>query len=244
MPNGDYLWRVNDHAQDAPRDRAALEARRRSLRRVRQGDGRDGAVRQADPRHDAARSDVARSARARSSCCSSGSRFQRLPRQRPIQPGPADDDERGRLSRSVVRDRRAQGDDVGVGDHRHVPRRAIAGHRLRAAAPLHGRDRRRVPLVGLRPRRHRRDLATRSPARRARPASRSGPRRRSRRFSSQDGARRGVVLDERRRDRRPTSSLERRSAPDVPADSSTPSSCRAISSRTSSATSSAARPAR
>ena len=24
MPNGDYLWRVNDHAQDAPRDRAAF----------------------------------------------------------------------------------------------------------------------------------------------------------------------------------------------------------------------------
>ncbi len=32
--------------------------------------------------------------------------------------------------------------------HRHVPRRALARHRLRAAAPLHGRDRRRLPLVG------------------------------------------------------------------------------------------------
>ena len=50
--------------EDAARDRAALEARRRSVRRVRQGDGRDGALRQADPQHDAARSDVARSARA------------------------------------------------------------------------------------------------------------------------------------------------------------------------------------
>ena len=49
---------------DAARNRAALEARRRGVRRVRQGDGRDGAVRQADPQHDAARSDVARSARA------------------------------------------------------------------------------------------------------------------------------------------------------------------------------------
>ena len=63
MPNGDYLWRVNDHAQDAPRDRAPLEGRRRGLRRIRQGDGRDGPVREADPQHDAARSDVARSAR-------------------------------------------------------------------------------------------------------------------------------------------------------------------------------------
>ena len=35
MPSGDYLWRVNDHAQDAPRDRAALARRRRGLRRVR-----------------------------------------------------------------------------------------------------------------------------------------------------------------------------------------------------------------
>ena len=26
MPNGDYLWRVNDHAQDPPRDRAPLAA--------------------------------------------------------------------------------------------------------------------------------------------------------------------------------------------------------------------------
>ena len=56
MPSGDYLWRVNDHARDAPRDRAPLEGRRRSLRGIRQGDGRDGPVRQADPQHDAARS--------------------------------------------------------------------------------------------------------------------------------------------------------------------------------------------
>ena len=35
MPNGDYLWRVNDHAQDAPRNRAAFARRRRGLRRVR-----------------------------------------------------------------------------------------------------------------------------------------------------------------------------------------------------------------
>ena len=41
--------------------------------------------------------------------------------------------------------------------HRHVPRRALAGHRVRAAAPLHGRDRRRLPRLGLRQGRHRRD---------------------------------------------------------------------------------------
>ena len=35
-----------------------------------------------------------------------------------------------------------------VGDHRHVPGHPLAGHGLRAAAPLHGRDRRRVPRLG------------------------------------------------------------------------------------------------
>ena len=50
MPNGDYLWRVNDHAKTRREIAAPLEARRRGLRRVRQGDGRDGPLRQADPR--------------------------------------------------------------------------------------------------------------------------------------------------------------------------------------------------
>ena len=78
MPDGDHLWRVNDHATDAARDRAPLEARRRGLRRVRQGDGRDGALRQADPQHDAARSDVARPARADEAARSSASGSARL----------------------------------------------------------------------------------------------------------------------------------------------------------------------
>ena len=60
---------------------------------------------------------VARSARP-ASCCS----WQPVPRaarRRPLQPGPADDHERSIFSTSG-RDRRAQGDDVGVGHHRHV----------------------------------------------------------------------------------------------------------------------------
>ena len=36
--------------EDAARDRPAQQARRRRLRRVRHGDGRDGPLRQADPR--------------------------------------------------------------------------------------------------------------------------------------------------------------------------------------------------
>ncbi len=48
MPNGDHLWRVNDHAHDAPRDRTPLQARRRSLRRVWQGHAEHVPLRQAD----------------------------------------------------------------------------------------------------------------------------------------------------------------------------------------------------
>ncbi len=143
--------------EDPPRDRAPLESRRRSVRRVRQGDGRDGAVRQTDSQHDAAGSNDAGSARADEAGVS-GQAVPRPRRHGSLQPGPADDDERGRLPRPVVRDRRAQGDDVGIGDHRHIPGRPLAGHGVRPAAPLHGRDRRCVPLVGLRARRHGRHL--------------------------------------------------------------------------------------
>ena len=38
------------------------------------------------------------------------------------------------------------------------PRRALAGNGLRSAASLHGRNRRRIPLLGICPRRHRSDL--------------------------------------------------------------------------------------
>ena len=49
MPNGDYLWRINDHAKTRREIARHSQARRRGLRRVRHGDGRDGPVRQADP---------------------------------------------------------------------------------------------------------------------------------------------------------------------------------------------------
>ena len=139
------------------RDRPALARRRRGLRRVRPRDGRDGALRQADPRHDAARPVVAQPAGAGTPGLS-GPAFPRPARPRSLQPGAAHDDERDGFSRPVVRDRRAQGHDVGQRDHRHFPGRAFAGHGLRPAAPLHGRDRRCVPVVGTGPRRHRRDL--------------------------------------------------------------------------------------
>ena len=187
MPNGDYLWRVNDHyktrreiARHSRLDAEAYDEYGKAM--VEMGrfakpilgmlppdptslDPR-GLLellvdRQALPRH-------------------------ALPRSR--EPGAAADDERGGLSRSVVRDRRAQGDDVGVGDHRHVSRRAIAGHGLRAAPSLHGRDRRRLPLVGPVARRHRRGVE-RDRRRGARAsAPRFAPRRRSRASSRRTAA--------------------------------------------------------
>ena len=48
MAGGDYLWRTDDHEQARREIAPALGARRRRVRRVLRGDGRDGAVRQAD----------------------------------------------------------------------------------------------------------------------------------------------------------------------------------------------------
>ena len=201
--HGDYLWRVNDHADDVPADRAALENGRGSLRRVRARDGRDGAVRQADHRDDARRSAVDAPA-GRGGARAAGPAFPAARARRSLQPGAADDDERDRLSRRVVRDRRAQGDDGGVGNHRHVPRRALAGHGVRAPAPLHGRDRRRVPLMGFRPGRHRGHLPG-DRRRRARGRSGDPHQRAGREGPGRERPRHGGRSAERRRICAPTS---------------------------------------
>ena len=99
---------------------------------------------------DAARPDVARAVATSTACCKLGRHMRGARRRAVPRAVQADDDERARLPRRVVRDRRAQGDQVGERHHRHVPRAALAGHGVRAAASLHGRDRRRVPRVGLR----------------------------------------------------------------------------------------------
>ena len=157
MPDGNYLWRTDDH------DRTRQELERHSRRDAAVYDDYGRALvdmarfvkptldeRPPDPvlappagprRPGAARPPVPGA-----------------PRRRPRALHPVDDDERRRVPRSVVRDRRAQGHDERLGDHRHVPRRPVPGHRVRAAPPLHGRDRRRVPVVGTRPGRHRRHL--------------------------------------------------------------------------------------
>ncbi len=90
----------------------------------------------------------------------------------------ADDAVLGRPARRMVRVRSAQGHQVRQRHHRHLPRSALARNRLRAAAPLHGRDRRRLPRLGLRQGRHRRrvggDRPLRARARRRDPHRRAG----------------------------------------------------------------------
>ena len=49
---------------------------------------------------------------------------------------------------------RSEGDQERERDHRHLPGAALARHGVRAAASLHGRDRRRLPRVGIREGRH------------------------------------------------------------------------------------------
>ena len=138
-------------------------------------------------------------------------------RRRQVQPGAAHDHERHRFSRSVVRDRCAQGHDVGLGNHRHFPRRALAGHRLRAAAPLHGRDRRRVSRLGIRARRNRRHLQRhRRCGARARRRDQDASRDRADPGSRRQGGR--SRNHERRRVLRACDLLQRRSQSHVPED--------------------------
>ena len=101
---------------NVPRDRAPLAQGRRGLRRVRPRDGRDGAVREAHPGDDAARSVLDASARSAARSRDLAAPVPRPARARSPQPAAAAHDERDRLPRSVVRDRRAQG--------RRCPRRA------------------------------------------------------------------------------------------------------------------------
>src|SRR5262249_43563034 len=53
--------------------------------------------------------------------------------RRALHPGAADDDERGGFSGSMVRNGRAEGDDVGVGNYRDVFGNSVAGDCIRPA---------------------------------------------------------------------------------------------------------------
>ncbi len=214
LPNGDYLADWPRPRQDARRDRAPQREGRGRIRRVRDDDAQARARGEAAARHGPAGSVVERAARSR------GDRRDRRPPPRPaarrLRSAHAPlDDERGRLPRRVVRGRRAQGHEVHERHHRHLPRPALARHGLRAPAPLHRRDRRRAPRVGLLARRHRRaqpgDRVERARRRRR------GAHRVARRARAREGRpRRRRRARERRRDLRAARRLERRREDHVP----------------------------
>ena len=119
-----------------------------------------------------------------------------------------------------------EGDDVGVRHHRHVSRRALAGHGVRAAPSLHGGDRRRVSLVGTVARRHRSDLAGHR-RRRAR-SGRRNPHRDGGLEDHREGrCRRRCRSRQRRLHHRRRRLVERRPEPDVPENGRARNTCRA-----------------
>ena len=199
---------------DDPRAAALVGRRRRGVRGVRPADGRDGPLHQADPGHHPARPDQQRPAAA----AAAGRTRSSLPAAPAAAAGglrPADDHERVRLPRPVVRDEAAQGDDVRLRDHRHLPGRQEPGHGVRPAPPLHGRDRRRLPGVGDPEGRDRRDQQRdRQRGARARSGDPDGGAGRARDRQGRPGGRRGAR--ERRGDRGDLDPQLARFAADVP----------------------------
>jgi hypothetical protein len=131
------------------RARASLAARCRGLRGIRAPDAPHGARGEAAARDDAARPGFASSARPAGNDATG--RSSARPWQRAVPRAlQADDDELRRLPRPMVRVRAVEGDQVRKRDHRHPRRAALARHRVRSAASLHGRAGRRFPRVGVR----------------------------------------------------------------------------------------------
>src|SRR3990172_2088318 len=136
-----------------PGDREVLPPGRGSVSALRPPHGEDGEVHRADPLDDAAEHRLhapLRVAQApRPEQAAEGADGGRAVHIRA-----AHDDERCRLPRRMVRDGRPEGRAVCERDHRHLARATIPWDGLRPHAPLHGRDRRRLPIVGIRARRH------------------------------------------------------------------------------------------
>ena len=230
---------------EPPRAGAALAARRRGVRRVRAAHAPDGA------RGEAAARRWRRPIRLRSrprDLAGLGAARRAFPRPRVARISTRcrklHDDELGRLPRRVVRDRGAQGDQVRERHHRHPARTALAGDRVRAAAPLHGRDRRGVPRLGIREGRQR--LGERRDRGRGAGGGRGDPHERAGSCAcwSRTAARRGVVLEsgEEIRARLVVSNAD--PAAHVPRAGRARSTCPTISSRASGASGSAAPPPR
>ena len=137
-----------------PRHSPPLPSRRRGLRRILEDDDADVPLREAHALHDSAGSHHAQSQRSQAASLSDAA----LPRtffRRALHARAAHDHELRRFPRPVVRNRRPQSHHVRLRNYRHVSRHSFAGHRVRSLASLHGRNRRRVSLLGIQPRRHR-----------------------------------------------------------------------------------------
>ena len=199
------------------RARAPFAARRRGLRRVRPPDASHGARGEAAPRHGAARPGSLSPARPARHGAARRGISAALGREQLPRAAQAAHHERGRLPRRMVRDRGAQGDEVGERHHRH-----LRSGRARPAPPTccctttWARSTARS-APGASPRAATARSARRSPPRRGPPARRSAPKRRSRTCSSQDGRAHGVVLENGEEIARQARGLRRRSAPHLPA---------------------------
>src|SRR5215813_12599520 len=95
---------------------AAFASRRRGVRGIFEDDDADVPICEADPEHDSAGPDDAE-AKGFDAAEFSDTAFPVAFERRAVHAGSADDDVSGGLSGSVVRDRRAEGDDVGFGDY-------------------------------------------------------------------------------------------------------------------------------
>ena len=245
LDNGDYLGSLGRPRRDArasccrhsPRDAEAMIEFGRLMHHMAMAVKPILGMVPPDP-------DLARRPRDLAGLLKLGGHFRSLGRRAVPRAAQADDDEQRGLPRRVVRVRPAQGDEVGERHHRHVPRAALAGHGVRAAAPLHGRDRRRVPRLGLPEGRHRRDQ--RGDRRRGARARRRDPHRRRGRAgaSCKDGRATGVALENGEEIARRRRGLGPRPAPHLHAARRAEGAARRSRRGRSAASSSAARRAR
>src|SRR5271165_819735 len=125
--------------KDTAGNPAALEAGRRSLRRILQNDDADVPVRETAAVHDPAGPYDAPSKRPPTIEFSAATVSRTFVR-RAIHADPVDDHECSGFSGSMVRDRRVEGHHVRIGHHWNIFGNSLAGHSLRSVAPLYGRN--------------------------------------------------------------------------------------------------------
>src|SRR6516165_6420571 len=125
--------------KDAAGNPPSFKIRRRSVRRILEDDDADVPLREADAFDGAAGPDCVALERPEAVAFPAPE----IPRtifRGALHPRPAHDHERGRFFGPVVRDRRAESDDVSLGNYRDISGDTLARHSLCFALPLYGRD--------------------------------------------------------------------------------------------------------